>query len=318
MSLSTGELKQENLVPDSMSLNTTGDGLEGQYRGESNDSRISFELSADSAEDGAQLPLGSEPTGLDDQFPSQGSSPAEGEDADGVNRPSNTILLCTAFTSFMTFASVQLFFAFYADSQAMKGDSAAMVVDSMTYLFNWYAEKQKTRFDEDHGANSNARVGHISRERRKLVLRLEIIPPLVSVTTLVVVTIIVLKQAIEVLYLDTKRSKSEQADPKIHLMMTFSVVNLGLDFLNVFCFARAKHLLGFETAVHSHSPRAPVTSTFDETDKDLGTSYLNVQQESPSGEMRRDGDESGEDEDLDNRSTGSVVDKTNLNMVRRL
>jgi hypothetical protein len=61
------------------------------------------------------------------------------------------------------------------------------------------------------------------------------------------VTGFVLNKAIQVLILDAKRDISLQADPNVELMMLFSCLNLLLDFLNVFCFAKAKHALGFET-----------------------------------------------------------------------
>ncbi|KAL7579524.1 hypothetical protein ACA910_007899 [Epithemia clementina (nom. ined.)] len=227
---------------------------------------------------------------------SQSAEPAPHVNNHDSSRPSNTTLLCTAFTSFMTFASVQLVFAFMAGSQAMKGDSAAMVVDSMTYLFNWYAEKRKIRFDQDCSANGalppDWEGRNLSRERRKLVLRLEIIPPLISVTTLIAVTIVVLNRAIDVLVLDATRSRSEQANPNIHLMMAFSVFNLGLDFLNVFCFARAKHLLGFETSEHNHfgdeqySPaetNGTIASDDGMNQPANGTSYVHIQQETSGG-----------------------------------
>jgi Co/Zn/Cd efflux system component len=188
------------------------------------------------------------------------------------NIPSNERLLGIAFITFMSFAATQLVFAFIADSQAMMGDSAAMVVDSITYLFNYIAERKKRHYDASstHESSCNAllhssennpsmiddtynyedpvKVQRIrKRNRRKMVLQLEIIPPIISVSTLIVVTIFITHKAIKMLSLDTHRSKSEQKLPNLQLMLTFSLINLGLDGLNVFCFARAKHLMGYST-----------------------------------------------------------------------
>ena len=129
-----------------------------------------------------------------------------------------------------------------------------MIVDAITYLFNWIAEHRKNNFD--HTAqripNQNdmdpARVRRIrKRAYRKMVLQMEIIPPAVSVTTLIAVTIVVVYQAVLVLVYHKRHE-----NPNLNLMMTFSVVNLGLDGLNVFCFAKAKHLMGYSTTTQNH------------------------------------------------------------------
>lgn len=169
---------------------------------------------------------------------------------DGVHRPSNERLLATAFLTFLSFASIQLVFAFIADSQAMKGDSAAMMVDSMTYLFNWLAEHRKNHYDWN-GVTGESTLDSVQaqkrRERayRKMVLQMEILPPLLSVSTLLAVTSVVIYQAVLVLLRGHVPAASRH--PNLHLMMGFSLFNLGLDFLNVFCFARAKHLTGYST-----------------------------------------------------------------------
>jgi Co/Zn/Cd efflux system component len=144
----------------------------------------------------------------------------------------------------MTFAIAQTIAAFVAGSEALMGDSAAMTVDALTYLFNWYAERQKQAYKEKL---KGIATGKAFLEYRKYTYQLELIPPLLSVSTLLVVTGFVLNKAIQVLILDAKRDISEQADPNVELMMLFSCLNLLLDFLNVFCFAKAKHALGFET-----------------------------------------------------------------------
>ena len=212
--------------------------------------------------------------------------------------PSNETLLGTAFVSFTSFALLQMFFAFVAGSAAMKGDSAAMLVDSLTYLFNYIAEVKKNAFDSKSDSvfqtlPSSADISNHDehydceedkdqccekenttrgittlqqeqqlfllreREKRKMTLQLEILPPVISVCALVVITIFVMRKSIQVLVLDLHRSQSEQLRPNIGLMMGFSIFNLGLDFLNVFCFAKAKHLFGYATKEeheHKHHP----------------------------------------------------------------
>jgi Co/Zn/Cd efflux system component len=172
-----------------------------------------------------------------------------GED-NATKRPSNEKLLSTAFLSFMSFTLVQTVAAVIAGSEAMMGDSAAMFVDALTYLFNLVAERKKNQFDQtwqpcggDHQHAKRIR----QRAKRKMVLTMELVPPLISVTTLIGITIVVTQKAVRVLVLDTHRDVSLQGDPNINLMLFFSSLNLGLDFLNVFCFAKAKHLMGFET-----------------------------------------------------------------------
>jgi len=195
------------------------------------------------------------------------------------NRPSNENLLGTAFVTFMGFALIQTVVAFFAKSEAMLGDSAAMIVDALTYLFNWVAEHKKKQYDNHHHHHQydhNLHHHHqqqqhhyqdgrpipieelqrqdrerhqriIKRTRRKMVLQLELLPPLISVTTLIVVTAVVLHNSVRVLMLDAHRSRSQQGNPNILVMIYFSIANLGLDLLNVANFAKAKHLFGYET-----------------------------------------------------------------------
>lgn len=176
-------------------------------------------------------------------------------DNETTDVPSNEKLLGTAFMTFMTFALTQLLFAFIAGSEAMMGDSAAMIVDSITYLFNWIAERQKAQYDLDHSEQPPIDINEnpaetarlFQRNRRKLVLQLEIVPPVISVTTLVIVTGFVTKKALTVLQLDMHRDRSEQKLPNMGIMLAFSVVNLCLDVVNVFCFSKANHALGYAT-----------------------------------------------------------------------
>jgi hypothetical protein len=199
------------------------------------------------------------------------------DNASQDQRPSNEALLGTAFISFMSFSLIQLCFAFIAGSQAMKGDSAAMIVDSMTYLSNWIAEKRKRTFDETYVApsllmlsSSPADCHHDpvreaqrlkERARRKMILTLEIVPPLISVSALIGITMVVLKQAIHVLRIDRYRQQQDQSDPNLHVMLAFSTCNLGLDALNVFCFAKSKHLMGFPTLPSTGDPHYATNTT---------------------------------------------------------
>lgn len=182
---------------------------------------------------------------------SSSSSSHEGGEAQEEAYATNERLLGIAFISFMSFSLTQMYFAFRAESEAMKGDSAAMIVDSLTYLFNWFAERRKRTFDQHYVEPlhlSPARARHVRhRAKRKVILQYEILPPLISVSTLVVVTAVVLRQALRVIRLDMHRNVNLQSDPNLNLMMMFSIVNLGLDGINFLCFARGGHLFGYDT-----------------------------------------------------------------------
>ena len=139
-----------------------------------------------------------------------------------------------------------------AKSQAMVGDSSAMVIDSLTYLFNSYAEKIKNKsLKESVDADLSASEKKLRRlERTRQRLWLEILPPLCSVMTLIVLTIYIIIDAFNTLagtdYEDGENDGSESnEEPNIGVMFFFSALNLGLDIMNVTCFARAKHAFGF-------------------------------------------------------------------------
>lgn len=158
----------------------------------------------------------------------------------------------------MGFALLQTVVAVLAGSEAMLGDSAAMIVDALTYLFNWYAEHKKATYESREWAEScpippgtndeDTRQRILVRAKRKKMLQLELIPPFLSVSTLIVVTAYVLNESIRVLVLDVNRSVDLQGVPNVHIMMYFSIANLGLDLVNVANFAKAKHLFGYETS----------------------------------------------------------------------
>ena len=122
-----------------------------------------------------------------------------------------------AFVSFMTFAAVQTVVALIAQSEAMLGDTAAMVVDSMTYGFNLYAERKKNEEiempslciaasteEEDESdisadipkeINSEERI-LLALNRRRRYLQLELVPPTISVSVLLVVIGFILSNSI--------------------------------------------------------------------------------------------------------------------------
>jgi len=168
--------------------------------------------------------------------------------------PSNKKLLCIAFVSFQSFALVQLGASIYAGSEAMLGDSVAMMVDALTYLFNLVAERQKEVYASKLQQRNNSSSPMTAFTRSKMVLEYrkytyqwELIPPLLSVSTLLLVTLLVSKQAIHTLILDSQRDASLQSDPNVNLMVIFSVFNLLLDVVNVGYFASASHALGYKT-----------------------------------------------------------------------
>lgn len=143
-----------------------------------------------------------------------------------------------------------------ARSQAMIADSCAMVIDSMTYLFNSWAERIKNRsLNEEERtelSQSEKEMKRLDRTRQRLLL--EIAPPLCSVLTLIGLTISVSKEAVDTLIgvggdevdlQDDELHVTLDEDPNVGIMFFFSGLNLILDILNVTCFARARHAFGF-------------------------------------------------------------------------
>jgi len=172
---------------------------------------------------------------------------------DQSNLPSNIYLLNVAFYSFAVFALGQMFVAvIIAKSQAMIGDSSAMIVDSLTYLFNSYSEKIKNKSlqenDDESLSDAEKEMLRLGRTRQRLWL--EILPPLCSVMTLILVTIYIIIDALNILaelenLVGEDDGTSTNDEPDIGIMFFFSALNMGLDILNVTCFARAKHAFGF-------------------------------------------------------------------------
>ena len=135
----------------------------------------------------------------------------------------------------------------------MIADSCAMVIDSMTYLFNSWAERIKNRsLNEEEKTDlseGEKEMKRLDRTRQRLLL--EIAPPLCSVLTFIGLTISVSKEAMDTLtggdvdLQDDEVPVISDEDPNVGIMFFFSGLNLVLDILNVTCFARARHAFGF-------------------------------------------------------------------------
>jgi Co/Zn/Cd efflux system component len=228
----------------------------------------------------------------------------------------NERLLIIAFISFMSFSVTQMYFSVrVAKSEAMQGDSAAMMVDSLTYLFNWMAERRKHTFDDTYETPVDivdpAKARRIrQRARRKVMLQLEILPPLISVATLLVVTGVVLRKAADVILLDLRRSTDEQATPNVNLMLAFSLINLGLDGLNFFCFAKSSHLFGYDT-----TDRVPVDSLgAAEPEDHFSRPSIHADHGRVRKKASRDEDDEQEEDDSDDDDSDEHP-HANLNMV---
>lgn len=160
------------------------------------------------------------------------------------NKPSNEYVLNVAFFSFVGFLSVQAVFALIANSQSMLADSESMSVDALTYLFNLIAERMKKLPLSEKEQLMSLEICHYKRELRRLYL--ELIPPAISVVTLICITIWTTKEALETLRGIQDDDDNNGEDVSVVIMFIFSGVNLLLDFVNVTCFARANSLFGLD------------------------------------------------------------------------
>jgi Co/Zn/Cd efflux system component len=163
------------------------------------------------------------------------SSVQEGE----ADKVTNEYVLNVAFWTFFMFVFFEGVFAVIAGSQSMLEDAEAMLVDALTYLFNLWAERIKNRpyTQEELGMSFAAR----DYRRDLLELYLELVPPLLSMITLVAVTLFAIRDAFGSL---TAPEGEEEADVSVNLMLIFSLMNLLLDIVNVTCFARAHQAFG--------------------------------------------------------------------------
>jgi len=141
-----------------------------------------------------------------------------------------------AFISFVLFVLVQAFFALMANSQSMLADCEAMSVDALTYLFNLCAERIKNRPFTEKELDLSSSTREYYRELQRLSL--ELIPPAISVATLIAVTVVTLREAFGTLF--GKTAEEEEAENvSAMIMLLFSSANLLLDVVNMTCFARA-------------------------------------------------------------------------------
>lgn len=175
------------------------------------------------------------------------------------DKPSNEELLTLAFVSFLTFTICQTVAGLVADSSALLVDASAMAIDSFTYGFNLVAERMKNRIEahinyreqSSHNLTEEEFERRLERSKRKLTLQLEIVPPVVSVLTLVIVTSIILKESIDALQVDVKEEDEDpdnlQSNPNMNVMLVFSSLNLLVDLVNVLFFTKSDNVFGFQT-----------------------------------------------------------------------
>ncbi len=157
-------------------------------------------------------------------------------------------------------------FAIIAKSQSMLADSEAMSVDAMTYLLNLIAERIKHTPYSAHELQLTAPIRHYRRELLRLYL--EFLPPLISVITLMMITIVVLQKSLATLRHDYPPDGGEEVeddDVSLPIMLVFSSGNLLLDMLNVTCFARAHNAFGLQ-AVERETPSSLLPPDDDDDD----------------------------------------------------
>lgn len=166
-----------------------------------------------------------------------------------LERISNEYTLYVAFVSFVGFMLIQGLVALYiAHSQSMLADSEAMSVDAFTYLFNLLAERIKNRPLSDAEKSMPHHVLEFRLEVKRLWL--ELVPPLISVVTLIVVTMVTLNEATRTLFRKSNDGNDDaDADVSAGYMLLFSGLNLLLDVVNVTCFARAHQAYGLQKAM---------------------------------------------------------------------
>ena len=117
----------------------------------------------------------------------------------------------------------------------MLTDCAAMTVDCVSYLINFCAERLKHKNPlQTVDSNTGQQLSSYERQYRKKMrlLILELAPPFISVSTLVVVTVIAIDQAMTALLEHDDSDTGPQ--PNLFLMLLFSGMNFVLDFLDIF------------------------------------------------------------------------------------
>lgn len=171
------------------------------------------------------------------------------EEKPGAGEVTNEYVLNVAFWTFLGFLLLEAVFALIANSKAMLEDAEAMSVDALTYLFNLCAERIKHRPYTEKEMQLPAAVREYKRELLRLYL--EVIPPLISVATLVIVTAYAMIDALETL---RQTDDVPEEDVDVSIMMWFSGANLLLDIVNVACFARVHQAFGLTTVRREAAP----------------------------------------------------------------
>ena len=152
-------------------------------------------------------------------------------------------------------------FAVIAKSEAMFADTMAMSVDALTYLFNLLAERMKYNtplFCRTDGLSPE----DIAKRRKEIRLYFEFIPPIISVSALIIVSVQAFVDALNTIISDGERTTSNnEPEPNVDLMLFFSALNLGLDIMNVTCFAKAKNFsLGGMTGLGQGGEQEDITT----------------------------------------------------------
>jgi hypothetical protein len=169
---------------------------------------------------------------------------------------------------------------------------AAMYVDVVTYMFNFLAERLK----HAHDSSLSARALRLRR------LYLELIPPTISVVTLLIVTVLALRQAFASLF-----ARNDEDPPDLNIMLAFSALNLLLDGVNVSCFARVDQTAGF-IGDHHHSERSDHATVATETTPLVESSLPPMDMGSTNS-----GVDNSDDED-DSQDSSGLPGGINLNM----
>jgi Co/Zn/Cd efflux system component len=158
---------------------------------------------------------------------------------------SNVALLTVVAVLFGGFALSEALAAALAHSLSLAGDAASMGVDTVTYLINSVAERQK------------ARDALTARER----LQLELYIPLVSALALLCASGVVVSQAIT-----TLRAPPAVSSSKPDIMLVFSGVNLVIDVVAIVFFNRVQQLQAAVRRAAVDDAAAPLLPTDRDTD----------------------------------------------------
>lgn len=161
----------------------------------------------------------------------------ENEALTATRTKNNESVLSAAFYSFLIFMALESVFATIAHSQSMLADAEAMSIDALTYLFNLAAERLKNRPYTEYELKYLS-VAERKIRREKLCLYLELIPPTLSVLSLVAVTAWTMTTAIATLQQQNNNTDATM-DVSVSIMFLFSAANLALDIFNVTWFANS-------------------------------------------------------------------------------